>query len=77
MVSFDSSDSIRAESMAEFAAVIREHGPLIRLPLAARLCAVSRQYLVRLTEEGRFRKYFVQGELHLAEAAVLEWMGSR
>ena len=73
----DSLEAVYVDCMCEFSQVIMENGALLRVPLAARLCDVSRQYLLRLAQEGRFRKFFIMGELHLSERAVLEWAAAR
>ncbi len=70
-------DTIRVNNLGELSSVIKSHGYLMRVRIAAELTGVTRQYLYRLVEEGYFRKFYILGELHVTEDEVLLWFDKR
>jgi len=64
------------EFFQELREVVRAHGAVIPLPLAAELVGVSRTRVSQLAHQGRFECVEIHGHLYLTEESVIAFAKS-
>ena len=64
------------DQLNEWKAAEREHGTMLPIRFAAKLCGVSHERLGQLVQEGRIVRVDLGGHVYVTEKSVIEWAQS-
>lgn len=70
-------DTIHVTNNQQFLEAIQSHGPMLTPGIACLRAGVVRQRIYELISQGRFRRFYIFGQLHICEAEFCDWLSKR